>query len=92
MKDYYVYILSNKSNSVLYVGVTNDLARRVYEHKNGFVDGFTKKYNVHKLVYYETTTDIDVAIEREKELKGWVRSRKMALIETMNPKWEELEL
>ena len=88
--DYYVYILTNKSGSVMYVGVTNDLVRRLYEHKNGLVDGFTKKYNVHKLVYYEITTDINAAIAREKQLKGWTRKRKNALVMTKNPHWDDL--
>ena len=92
MKDYYVYILTNKSNKVLYVGVTNDLVRRVYEHKNGFVEGFTKKYNVHKLVYFEQTTDVYSAISREKELKGLIRVKKEQLINSVNPEWKELEV
>jgi putative endonuclease len=75
MKDYYVYILSNTSKT-LYIGVTNNLERRVYEHKNKLIDGFTKKYNLTKLVYFETTTDIKAAIYREKQLKGWLRSKK----------------
>jgi putative endonuclease len=68
MKQYYVYILTNKSNRVLYIGVTNDLERRMYEHKNKMVNGFTKKYNLNKLVYFETTTDVRSALEREKQL------------------------
>ncbi len=92
MKDYYVYILTNKSNSVLYVGMTNDLTRRVYEHKNGVVDGFTKKYNVHKLVYYEITTDVNSAIEREKQIKAYKRVKKDALINSFNPEWKDLEV
>ena len=87
---YYVYILTNKSNYVTYIGVTNDLERRVYQHKNGLIDGYTKKYNVHKLVYYEHTTDIRAAIEREKQLKGWTRSKKIALVNTSNPSWRDL--
>ena len=73
MKDYYVYILSNKANTVLYIGVTNNLERRIYEHKNGVLEGFTKKYNVHKLVYFEMCGDIKDAIAREKQLKKWSR-------------------
>lgn len=90
MNYYYVYILSNKSNSVVYVGVTNNLERRLYEHKNGLYDGFTKKYNVHKLVYYEYTTDIRSAIIREKQIKGWRRSKKDDLINSQNPEWKDL--
>ncbi len=88
--NYYVYILTNKTNRVLYIGVTNNLERRLYEHRNELADSFTKRYHVHKLVYFETTTDIRTAIEREKQLKGWLRVKKNALIETMNPKWEDL--
>ena len=87
---YYVYILSNKNNNVIYIGVTNNLVKRVYEHKNKFVKGFTSRYNVNKLVYYEIIDDIVVAIEREKVLKGWLRERKIALINTLNPKWNDL--
>lgn len=87
---YYVYILSNWNNNVLYVGVTNDLARRVYEHKNHLVEGFTSKYNVTKLVYYEVTDDIKAAIAREKQLKNWNRTKKEKLIETLNKEWVEL--
>ena len=89
---YYVYFLTNRTNTVLYVGVTNNLQRRLYEHKNELADGFTKRYHVHKLVYFETTTDVRAAIAREKQIKSWSRSRKNALIETMNPKWEDLSL
>ena len=88
--NYYVYILTNKTNRVLYIGVTNNLERRLYEHRNELADSFTKRYHVHKLVYFETTTDIRTAIAREKQLKGWLRVKKNALIETMNPKWEDL--
>ena len=90
--NYYVYILTNKTHSTLYIGVTNNLIRRVYEHKNGFVEGFTKKYNVHKLVYFEQTTDVESAILREKQLKGWTRAKKEKLINSLNPLWEELEI
>ena len=87
---YYVYILTNKNNRVMYIGVTNDLVRRLYEHKQELVDGFTKRYHVHKLVYYEQTTDVRSAIEREKQLKGWIRARKNELVETINPDWRDL--
>ncbi|NMD42464.1 MAG: GIY-YIG nuclease family protein [Firmicutes bacterium] len=87
---YYVYILSNKTNKVLYVGVTNNLARRIYEHKHKLVEGFTKKYNVTKLLYYDATTDIKAAIAREKQIKGWVRRKKIALINEFNPQWRDL--
>ena len=85
--NYYVYVLSNKYNNVIYVGVTNNLTRRVYEHKNKLVEGFTKKYNVDKLVYYEYTNSIEAAIKREKEIKKWRREKKNKLIESMNPEW-----
>lgn len=87
---YYVYILASKKNGVLYIGVTNDLIRRVYEHKNDFVEGFTKKYKVKKLVYYETGGSIEGAIMREKCVKRWKRNWKIKLIEQMNPKWKDL--
>ena len=87
---YYTYIMTNKSNSVLYVGVTNDLWRRVGEHKQNLVDGFTKRYNAHKLVYYEIFNDIKQAIKREKQIKGWLRARKNELISSLNPEWNEL--
>ena len=87
---YYVYILANRYNTVLYIGFTNDLNRRVYEHKNNLVPGFTSKYRVHKLVYFETTSDVRVAIEREKQLKGWTRAKKEALIAKENPMWRDL--
>ena len=87
---YYVYILTNKTNKVMYIGVTNDLQRRLYEHKNELVDGFTKKYHVHKLVYYESYEYVEDAILREKKLKGLLRIRKNELVETMNPEWIDL--
>ncbi len=87
---YYVYIMTNKYNKVLYTGVTNNLARRVYEHKNNIVVGFTSKYKVHKLVYYDYTENVMSAIEREKQIKGWSRYKKIELIESMNPIWEDL--
>ncbi|MCR4606173.1 MAG: GIY-YIG nuclease family protein [Oscillospiraceae bacterium] len=90
MNHYYVYILTNWENKVMYIGVTNDLERRLYEHKNKLADGFTNKYNVNKLVYVEETGNINDAIAREKQLKGWRRDRKNALVESMNPAWEDL--
>jgi len=89
MKTYYVYILTS-STGTLYVGVTNDLFRRVYEHKQKLVEGFTKKYNIDRLVYYEETHDVNSALLREKQIKGWLRKKKIALIQSMNPKWEDL--
>ena len=89
---YFVYIMTNKTDSVMYVGVTNDIKRRVYEHKNGIVDGFTKRYCVNKLVYYEIYDDIYLAICREKQLKKWVRKKKNELVETKNPKWEDISV
>ena len=87
---YYVYILSNVTNYTIYIGVTNDLIRRVYEHKNDLApESFTSRYGVHKLVYFEQTTDVKAALEREKQLKGWRRSKKNALVETMNPGWKD---
>lgn len=90
MNDYYVYILASKPNGTLYVGVTNNLTRRVYEHKNDLIDGFTKKHGVHTLVFYEHTTDIEAAIRREKQLKMWKRKWKLDLIEKENPRWTDL--
>ena len=81
--------MTNRSKT-LYTGVTNDLIRRVYEHKNKMIDGFTKKYNITKLVYYEETNDIQAAIAKEKQIKGWLRCKKIALIESVNPKWIDL--
>jgi putative endonuclease len=89
-KQYYVYIMTNAHNTVLYAGITNDLARRVYEHKNGLGSGFVKKYNVHKLVYYEQGNDIHAAITREKQIKGGSRQKKIDLINQMNPAWKDL--
>jgi putative endonuclease len=88
-KQYYVYIMTNKSRT-LYTGVTRNLIRRVYEHKNKLVDGFTKKYNITRLVYYESTSEVRSAIAREKQIKGWLRKKKIALIESMNPEWRDL--
>ena len=87
---YYIYILANKRNGTLYIGVTSNLVKRVYEHKNNIIEGFTKKYNIHKLVYYETTNDIESAIRREKQLKKWNRKWKTNLIENSNPEWIDL--
>ena len=87
---YYVYMLTNKNNNVIYTGVTNNLKRRLYEHKNKFVDGFTKKYNVDKLVYYEITNDVNSALAREKQIKGWTRAKKNALVESKNSQWCDL--
>jgi putative endonuclease len=87
---YYVYILANKRNGTLYIGVTSDLVKRVYDHKNNVVEGFTKKYHVHKLVYYEITEDINGAIIREKRIKKWKRAWKIELIEKNNPEWKDL--
>jgi len=87
---YYVYIMTNKTKTVLYVGVTNDLVRRVYEHKNKLIDGFTKQYNVDRLVYYDDTTDVNEAIKREKQLKNMVRRKKELLINERNPEWADL--
>jgi len=89
MQNYYVYILTNKSKT-LYIGVTNDLNRRLFEHKNKIIEGFTKKYNIGKLVYYETFTDPNEAIKREKQIKGWLGIKKINLIETLNPEWKDL--
>ena len=89
MKQYYVYIMSNESRT-LYTGVTSDLELRVYEHKQKLIPGFTAKYNVTRLVYTETTQDIQAAIAREIQIKGWLRRKKIALIESMNPEWKDL--
>ena len=89
MEPYYVYMMSSYRGT-LYTGVTRDLTRRVHEHRHKHVKGFTKKYNVSKLVYYEVTSDVKSAIEREKQIKGWLRSKKAALIESVNPYWVDL--
>ena len=89
-KEYYVYIMTNKINSTLYTGVTDDLKRRVFEHKNKLLAGFTKKYNIDKLVLYEAYDDINNAIAREKQIKGGTRAKKIKLIEEMNSKWGNL--
>lgn len=89
--NFYVYIMASASGT-LYVGMTNDLERRVYEHKNGLIEGFTKKYGCHKLVYYEHTTYVYAAIAREKQIKKWRREKKEYLIRTINPGWKDLSL
>ena len=87
---YYVYLLTNWNNKVIYVGVTNDLKRRLYEHKNKIIQGFTQKYNLNKLVYFEETNDINAAITREKEIKKWRREKKDNLVNQLNPNWIDL--
>ena len=89
MRDYFVYIMANISRT-LYIGMTNDLERRVYEHRAKLIPGFTKRYNITLLVYFESFPDPGSAIAREKELKGWLRAKKVALIESMNPEWKDL--
>ena len=89
---YYVYLITNWNNQVMYVGVTNNLQMRIYEHKNKLVKGFTEKYNVNKLVYFEESNDINSAIAREKEIKKWRREKKNRLVVQMNPDWEDLSL
>jgi len=89
MKNYYVYIITN-NRKTLYIGVTNDLERRMYEHKHKLIEGFSKKYNLTKLVYYEIYNNINDAIKREKQLKNWQREWKIKLIENMNPEWRDL--
>jgi putative endonuclease len=90
MKQYYVYILASKKNGTLYIGVTNNLPKGVYEHKNNLIEGFTRKYNVHNLVYYESYGDVYAAIAREKAIKKWKRAWKIELIEKSNPLWKDL--
>ncbi len=89
MKQYFVYILANKSK-MLYTGVTSNLERRLFEHKQHLVEGYTKRYKITKLVYYDETNDVTAAIAREKQIKGWLRQKKIALIESMNPEWKDL--
>ena len=89
-RQYYVYILTNKANKVFYIGVTNNLERRIFEHKNKMVEGFTAKYNLTKLVYYEATSDVESAITREKQLKNWHRDWKINLVNESNPEWKDL--
>jgi putative endonuclease len=90
MKSYYIYILTNKNNSVLYVGLTNDFVRRIWEHKSKMIEGFTKKYNIDKLVYYEKFDDTNSAIAREKQLKTGSRKKKLDLINSFNKNWKDL--
>ena len=91
MKNMYVYILTNERKNVMYVGVTNDLVRRMYEHKNHLIkSGFTARYNTERLVYFEHTTNETAAVEREKQIKGWNRARKNKLVESKNPNWDDL--
>ena len=87
---YYVYIITNKTKTVLYTGVTNNLSRRIYEHKNKLINGFTKNYNVDTLVYYEPYNDIKFALRREKQIKNLLRRKKEELINSINPNWDEL--
>ncbi len=89
-REYWVYIMTNTHNTVIYSGVTNNLARRVYEHKNGLVGIFTKKYNINKLVYYEVTDNIYSAFAREKQIKGGSRKKKIDLVNSLNPEWKDL--
>ncbi len=89
-KDFYVYIMASKKNGTLYVGVTSDLVKRIYQHKNNLVEGFTQKYDAHTLVYYEQHFSAESAISREKRLKEWQRKWKIALIEKNNPEWNDL--
>ena len=90
-RSYYVYIMTNLART-LYVGVTNDLERRVFEHKNKLVPGFTARYALTMLVHFEMTDDVTAAIAREKQIKGWLRSKKVALVESMNPEWKDLSV
>ena len=90
MKDYTVYILTNAGNSVVYIGVTNDIERRISEHRSGLVPGFTRRYRLNKLIYYEQCSTVDDAIAREKQLKSWRRAKKEQLIAGMNPQWHDL--
>ena len=92
MNHYWVYMITNSRNTVLYTGVTNNLERRMYEHKNKLIKGFSERYNLHKLVYCEATNDINAAIAREKQIKGWLRSRKNALVNENNPAWDDLSV
>jgi len=89
-REYCIYIMTNLNNTTLYTGVTSDLRKRVFEHKSDVVDGFTKRYKLHKLVYYEVTNDINAAILREKQIKGGSRKKKIELINHLNPDWEDL--
>jgi putative endonuclease len=90
MKAFYVYMMTNQSRVVLYTGITNSLVRQVWQHQSGEIEGFTKAYKVHRLVYYECFDDARTAIAREKEIKDWRRTKKNALVETKNPRWTDL--
>jgi len=90
MKTYFVYIMASQKNGTLYIGVSGNLKKRVYEHRYDLIEGFTKKYQVHRLVYFESTPDINAAIAREKQLKAWKRQWKIGLIENENPDWKDL--
>ena len=90
--NYYVYILTSYYGRAMYIGFTNNLERRIQEHKSGLIEGFTQKYQIHKLVYYEYYQNASAAITREKELKGWKRERKNALVQSVNPEWKEILL
>ena len=92
MRNYFVYILASKKNGTLYIGVTSNLEKRVWEHKNKVTEGFTKKYDVTKLVYYEQTENVESAISREKQMKEWKREWKIKLIQEKNPEWQDLSL
>jgi putative endonuclease len=89
MKTYYIYILSNKTGT-LYTGMTSNLERRIYEHKNGLIDGFTKKYSISRLIYFEETSDVQTALAREKQIKKWGRAKKLDLVRSVNPEFEDL--
>jgi len=91
-KKYYVYLLTNWNNKVMYIGVTSNLTKRIYEHKNKLVKGFTEKYKINKLVYFEETTDVMTALQREKEIKKWRREKKNQLVNQVNPRWKDLSL
>lgn len=90
-QEYYVYIMTNNSGT-FYTGVTNDLVRRIYEHKHKLIPGFTSKYNITRLVFFEATSDIREAVQREKQLKGWLRTKKIELIQSINPEWKDLSI
>ena len=91
-KKYYIYLLTNWNNKVMYIGVTSNLTKRIYEHKNKLVKGFTEKYKINKLVYFEETTDVMTALQREKEIKKWRREKKNQLVNQVNPEWKDLSL
>ena len=89
MKDYFVYIMTNRSGT-LYTGLTSDLERRVYQHKHKLIPGFTSRYRINKLIFYEMTSNVEAAIAREKQIKGWLRKKKLALVATINAEWRDL--